>query len=231
MRTIAGKILVASAITQLSPTALWAVDQPEPRLVTVTGASEVRVVPDEVILAVGVETLNKDIKEAKAENGERVKAVIEVAGRHGVQPEHVHTDHVEIAPKYEYRQHARESRSEFVGYEVRQTISVTLRDVSKYEPLLTELLEAGVNRVHDVSFRSTGLRRHKDQARVMAIKAAHEKATALSTALGQRIGKPHSITEEPSHSWSSFGSWWRNRNWTASNVITELPSNTPADPG
>ena len=39
-----------------------------PRLITVSGDAEVRVVPDEVILTLGVETWNKNMDRAKREN-------------------------------------------------------------------------------------------------------------------------------------------------------------------
>ena len=40
----------------------------EPRWIGVSGESEVRVVPDEVILTVGVETHHEDMNAAKAQN-------------------------------------------------------------------------------------------------------------------------------------------------------------------
>jgi len=45
------------------------------------------------------------------------------------------------------------------------------------------------------------LRKYLDQARELAVKAAHEKAQALAAALGQEIGKAHAIEEvtEPAY--------------------------------
>jgi len=44
-----------------------------PRLITVTGDAEVKVVPDEVIITLGVETDNKDLNVAKTENDDKIK--------------------------------------------------------------------------------------------------------------------------------------------------------------
>jgi uncharacterized protein YggE len=40
------------------------------------------------------------------------------------------------------------------------------------------------------------MRKYKDQARAMAIKAAQEKASAFAREIGQSIGKAFSITED-----------------------------------
>jgi uncharacterized protein YggE len=68
--------------------------------------------------------------------------------------------------------------------------------MSRIEGLLSDVIKAGVNRVGGVEFRTTQLRKFKDQARQMAIKAAQEKAIALTKEIGQTIGKAYSITEE-----------------------------------
>ena len=86
---------------------------------------------------------------------------------------------------------------------------ITLKDISKFEPLLSSVLEAGVNYIHGVDFRTTELRTYRDQARAMAIQAAREKAIALAKELGEEIGRPHRIDEQQTGWWSWYGGgWW-----------------------
>ncbi len=73
---------------------------------------------------------------------------------------------------------------------------MTLRDLSKYEALMTKLLEAGTNRVNGVYFGISEGRKYRDEARLKAIRAAKEKAVAMATELGQTVGKPWDISEE-----------------------------------
>jgi uncharacterized protein YggE len=68
----------------------------EPRLITVTGDAEVRVVPDEVILTLGVETWDKDLGVAKTQNDDIVRRVLGLVLESGVEPEHVQTDYISI---------------------------------------------------------------------------------------------------------------------------------------
>jgi uncharacterized protein YggE len=72
-------------------------------------------------------------------------------------------------------------------------------------------LEAGANYVHGIDFRTTELRRHRDHARSLALQAAEEKAEAMATDMGQRIGRPLSIREDHYGWWSWYGSWWGSR--------------------
>ena len=64
------------------------------RLITVTGDAEVRVVPDEVVITVGIETSDEDIEKAKQKNDERVQKVLELTDQYGIEaktrPDRVH---------------------------------------------------------------------------------------------------------------------------------------------
>lgn len=202
----------------------------EPRVITVTGDAEVRVVPDEVILTLGVETWDKKLTKAKKQNDEIVARVLALAADHGVVAEHVQTDYVSIEPRY--RNGYYEDR-DFIGYFVRKTIVITLRDLTRFEDLLADTLDAGVNYVQGIEFRTTELRKHRDEARALAINAAQEKAGALAAELGQTVGEPQAIHEEQSGWWSPYSSWWRGY-WggaMAQNVVQETGSLSPATEG
>ena len=178
--------------------------QQDPRLITVSGDAEVRVIPDEVILTFGVETWDKTITIAKKQNDDRVQRILAVARKYRVEPEHVQTDHISIEPRYKKVY----DKSEFIGYLVRKTIVITLRDISKFEDILSNAIEVGANYVHGIQFRTTELRKYRDQARALAINAAKEKAVSLASELGQEVGLPHTIREERSDWWCWYNSWW-----------------------
>ncbi len=173
--------------------------------INVTGEAEVRVAPDEVMLVLGVETWDKDIQKAKNANDERIKRILAVTKNYGVDPKYVQTDQISVDPRYRNGTYA---EGDFIGYFVRKTVAVTLKDVSKFEDLLTAALGAGVTHVQGVEFRTTELRKYRDQARSLAIQAAKEKATALTAELGHKVSKTQSIQEDYI-GWSSwYGSRW-----------------------
>ncbi len=45
---------------------------------------------------------------------------------------------------------------------------VTLKDITQFDDLLTELVAANVNYIHGIQFRTTELRQYRDQARALA---------------------------------------------------------------
>jgi uncharacterized protein YggE len=199
----------------------------ETRLITVTGDAEVRVVPDQVILTLGVETWDKNLDVAREQNDEIVSRVLALASEAGIDPEHVQTDYVSIEPRY--RDGYYDDR-DFIGFFVRKTVVITLRDISKFESLLASTLDAGVNYVQGIEFRTSELRKHRDEARALAVRAAQEKAIAMAKELGQEVGDPYMIREEYSGWWSTYNAWWGVR-WgggMAQNVIQEIGGNALA---
>jgi len=176
--------------------------------ISVNGDATVKVVPDEIILTLGVETRHKELTEAKSENDKRVRRVIALAKSYGVDPKYIQTDFINISPEYEYINY---DIDRIVGYRVGKTIVITLKDIDKFDGLYSDVLELGANYVHGIEFRTSELRKYRDQARALAIKAAEEKATALAAELGRSIGNPTHINENYSGWWSSYGRWWGSR--------------------
>lgn len=200
------------------------------RQVTVNGEAEVQVVPDLVVLTLGIETSNMDLMAARAENDRRVNAVIQAGRRAGIAAKDMQTDYLNIEPRYDMRT--------FIGFYVNKSVVVTLRDMAKFESLLTEQLKSGANYVLGIEFRTTELRKHRDAARALAITAAREKATALASTLAQRVGRPLTIQEGYSGWWSSYRGWWgRGYSQGMSQNVIQAPrdggasSDSPLAPG
>jgi uncharacterized protein YggE len=196
---ICGVVLLVAAIC---PAAI----AQELRLITVSGEGEVKVVPDEVVLTLGVETWNQSLDTATNENDRRVQAVIGAAEDHDIEEKNIQTSKLSIEPRYQNQW----DRQEFVGYFVRKTIVITLTDTSKFEALLADVLEAGANYVYGIQFRTSELQKYKDQARIAAIQDARDKASLLAGELNEDIGRPHDIREGSSSSW-----YWYNESSAA----------------
>jgi uncharacterized protein YggE len=179
----------------------------QPRTITVTGDADVLVSPDQAIIRFSVQMKRAGLDRARGDVNRRVKSVLETLKKLGVAPRHIRTDHMHIWPNTYYETRRIES------YTVRKTISVTLEDLDKLEEIMSAAFQAGVNGLDGVEFRSTKLRQHKDQARLLAIQAAREKARAMSGALEQQIGSPRNINEHAGNmngdgSNSGWGGWW-----------------------
>jgi len=162
----------------------------KPRLISVTGTAEINLPPDEVTLTLGIETLDRDLAVTKSKHDGRSKKVISAALAAGVESKDISTTTLSITPEY-----SEEKVPRFLGYEVSQTIEITLKDLPKYETLITKFIEAGVNRVRDIDFHLGAPQKIREQARAKALHAAKEKAVAMAAELGQTVGKPWEISE------------------------------------
>jgi uncharacterized protein YggE len=175
------------------PLAAGADDAPDRALITVTGEAEVRVAPDEAVLTARVVTLDKNLAIAKSRNDEGVKAVLAAVREVGVKPDHVQTGALAI----DARESMRDSdKPLFLGYEVTKRLTIVLKDLARADDLLAAVVEAGVNRVDAFELRHSNPRKYKDEARALAIRAAREKAVALTAEIGQTVGKAFTITED-----------------------------------
>jgi uncharacterized protein YggE len=185
--------------------------------VHVNGQAEIRVVPDHVILTLGVETDDRSLAKATAENDRRSGAVLAAAKRQGVATKDLKTDFISIDRITRTRKD-----EQIESFFVRKTLVVTLRDIEAFEDLMAAVLQAGANHLQGVDFRTSKLREHRDEARRKAIQAAKEKAQLLAGELGRNIGKARDIREGQGGWWSNYGSFWRGgRGFAAQNTVAE----------
>jgi len=204
MKTVKTILLIAATTLLLAGcSASLSHEDTTPRLLTTSGEAEILVIPDEVVLTLGVETSNKDLSLAKQQNDESVARVLAAAQARGVDAKYLQTERISIEPRY----HDSYEQRDFIGYFVRKTIVITLKDVSAFDAVLSDALEAGTGYVYGIQFRTTELRKYRDEARALASKAAQEKAVALAQELGQKVDRPHDIHEDQSQVFSWYSVW------------------------
>lgn len=228
------KLFLLTAAVLMFSVQAFAQSAIDPPLITVSGQAEVRVPPDEVVFTLGVESVDKDMLAAKKRTDDSVKEVLSIARRNNVKAEDVQTSHISIQPKYStddltYEQR-RAVKRELVGYQVSKTVAVVLRDISRFDSLLTDVLKAGVTSLSNVEFRDSQLRKHRDQARAMAMRAAQEKANLMAHEIGQSIGPAYSITEGGGANYSR-SNVTQNTTTTISGDLSESESDSAIAPG
>lgn len=186
--------LLFAALTVFSVQALAQKEVDRP-LITVTGQAEMMVVPDEVAFSLSVVSMEKELPAAQAKNDQIVKTLFGIARQYQVPTNKVQTGYISVSQRFTDEEVTKKPPV-FLGYTVTKNVGIILQDVSKAEALLADIFKSGVSSIQGVSFRTSQLRKYKDQARAMAIKAAQEKAIALTKEIGQSIGKAFMITEE-----------------------------------
>src|SRR5215468_11975214 len=151
--------------------------------VEVNGDAEVKVVPDRVSIQFGVETRNASLETATAGTDAAVKKIIAAFRTLGVDESDIQTDYIRVEIAY-----ADQGRSTTIDhYTAMKGVQVTLKDVARFDQLLQTGLRSGANKIDSVNFSTSELRKYRDQARAMAVKAAIEKAHDVAKAGEFRI--------------------------------------------
>ena len=194
--------------------------------ITVSGEAVVSVKPDKVVITLGIETSDKDISNSKAQNNEILQRTIARLKEIGVPEKEMQTDNLSIEPRWRHSNH-----ENFIGYFVRNTLVVTITDVDTVEAVITGALKSGVNYIHNVDFQTTDFREHREQARVLALKEARDKADKMAAVLGQKAGRPLMIQEGHSPWWhhSSWTRWGASRSHTMSQVMVQADRGDPGE--
>ena len=188
------------------------------RTVQVTGSATVKVTPDRVLIQLGVQSNGSTPTMVQDINSKAIQKVIKSVQSLGIQPKDISTDWYIVEPVYD------SNDSLYIkGYRINNVIAITLRDVSKVSQVTVKALEAGANQVINVEFYSSELRKYRDQARELAMKAANEKAQSLANAAGAEIGCVLSVNESTR---SHYYGWWygRDHNLWTQNVTQNVTS-------
>lgn len=175
-----------------------------PRLINVSGESVVYVVPDEAVISFGIETFNEDLDKAKAANDQAGGRLVAAIKQLGIEPRQIQTDMLAISVEYR-ENHAWEGVR---GYFARRSYTITVKEMKLFESLIDTGLKNGANQLQGIEFRTTELRKFRDQARVSAMKAAKEKAVALAGVLDCAVGKPRTINEGSVSYYGGYASRW-----------------------
>lgn len=159
--------------------------------ITVTGEGKVKVTPDRAIINVGVLNTGKDAKEVKTLNDETVDKVLKFLKKSGIAQADYKTNNVSLHKNYDY-----EKKKQV--YQANQSISITLKDLSRYDEIMMGLNDAGINAIQGVEFKSSKMEELERDARKKAMLNAKQKAEDYVTVLNQKIGKALLISDNSS---------------------------------
>jgi uncharacterized protein YggE len=156
--------------------------------ISVTGESKIKVIPDYVVVTVGFQNTGKESKEVKIVNDEVVDRVIKFLKKSGIPSSDYKTNNVSLTKSYDFEK----KKS---NYQASQTLSITIKDLAKYDEIMNGLNEAGVNTIQGVEFKSSKFEVYEREARKNAMLNAQQKASDYVAVLGQKVGKALLITD------------------------------------
>ena len=156
--------------------------------ISVSGEGKVKVAPDQVVINLGVQNTGKDAAEVKRMNDETVDKVVKYIKKFGIPTSDFQTTNVNLYKSYDY-----ETKKH--NFQASQSITITLKDIKKYDELMMGLVDTGINNINGVEFKSSKMEEHKVTARKQAILDAKKKAEDFVSVLNQKVGKAILITD------------------------------------
>jgi len=155
--------------------------------ISFSATGEVTVIPDLAVINLTVTTENKDLNEAIIENSQSMNNTITFLKNNGVDSSDIKTTRYNMYPRYEYEG---EYRNRYIaGYEITQTLTIKIRDLSKVGEIISGVTENGVNNIGNIQFTVDDNQLFLEEARSIAIKNAKQKAEEISKEVGIKLGK------------------------------------------
>ncbi len=156
--------------------------------ISVSGEGKVKVVPDQAFISVTVETKGNNATSVKKQNDETIEKVIQFIKKIKLPKEDVQTKRISLNPQYDYEKKKH-------NYNATQTLEILLKDLAQYDALMEGLVDAGINRINTVEFKTSQLTQYQSEARKLAMKEAKQKAEDYVSVLAQKIGKALTISD------------------------------------
>ncbi|MDX5419405.1 MAG: SIMPL domain-containing protein [Hymenobacteraceae bacterium] len=163
-----------------------------PPHINVTGIGEVKVQPTEVVVSLGVETRANTLNEARTETDKKASGIISYLKKQGVDPKDIQTSYVTLRPMYSGGEYGKTTPDFYLAM---KTMTVVIKKLNKFDEILAGLYEVGANHVNGINFQVSDMEKYKAEARRKAVADAKQKATALTSELGAKVGRVYAINE------------------------------------
>jgi len=173
-------------------------NEPYPRIL-VTGEGSAALAPDMAVLSLTVTREAKTAREALDANSAAMAGVLKAMGEEGIAQRDLQTSNFSIQPKYTYppRVSSGEQKApRIVGYTVRNSLVVRVRDISRVGAILDKSVSLGVNEGGNITFTNEDPSAAMTEARVKAMQQAMAKAKTLAQAAGVKTGRVLEISEQ-----------------------------------
>jgi uncharacterized protein YggE len=157
------------------------------RVIHSTGTGNVIGTPDRAQVTFSVQTENTDVKVAQAENAQKMTKVIDALVGSGIPRDALKTTGYNIYPVYE------ESKGlltpKVKTYQVTNTLTVTLHDVSKTGEVIDVAVANGINQADSIQFMLSDQQQKvlRTEALKKAVDQARSDADTVAAAMGTTV--------------------------------------------
>ncbi len=187
--------LIVTSLTLIWFSVAAHAEGPTPQI-RVSGQAEATMAPDIAVLQLTVMREATTARAALDDNSEAMAEVIAAMRQADVAESDLQTSNFSIQPRYTYPKPRNENPPKLVGYVVRNSLQVTVRDLANLGALLDTSVSLGVNEGGNVQFGNDDPSAALAEARTRAVKDAIAKARTLADAAGVQLGKVLDLSDQ-----------------------------------
>jgi len=166
---------------------------PQPNTIAVTGNGTAYGKPDIAVVQIGVETRDHDPAKAVDDNTGKMNTIMSALKELGIDEKDLQTTTFSVNAQQD-----QDENGKLIGtltYVVENTLTVTVRDLTKVGQALGKAVGAGANSINGVTFSVSDQSALEAQARDKAMADAKAHADQLAKAAGVTLGVPMTISE------------------------------------
>ena len=157
-----------------------------------SGEGEVKLTPDLATVSIVIKTTQKQAEDAQQKNAELTDAVLASLKANGVQEADIQTEDIHLGEEYNYDK----SPAELVGYSMRNTLCITVREIETVGKVITDAIAAGATSTYGLAFTVSDSSGAYQDALTAAVVEARGKANAMAAALCVELAPiPVSVNE------------------------------------
>ncbi len=165
----------------------------QPHTIAVTGAGTAYGAPDVATAQIGVQTRDADAVKATSANTTKMTAIITALKAQGIAEKDIQTTNFSVSAQQDVDASGQPKGT--LTFIVDNTVSITIRDLTKVGAVLSASVDAGANNIYGVSYSVADQVALEAQARDKAMADAKARAAQLAKDAGTTLDGPISISE------------------------------------
>ncbi|MCR8921343.1 SIMPL domain-containing protein [Dasania sp. GY-MA-18] len=163
--------------------------------ISLSGSGYVEAYPDYAEISISISKLSKSLQASKQHVDEVSLAVLNSLSQFNISHEDINASTIYAAPKYKWH----EGEQIYLGEQVGRNITITLRDLNYYSPLINSLLKNRISELEHIDYKFSNITQLRKDALEIAIQNIQEKAKVIAKQFNKSISTIQKISEQQNH--------------------------------
>ena len=162
--------------------------------ISIVGHGEVQASPDLALISIGVITQGKSARDSAQANSRAMTEAVNALKMAGIEAKDLQTSGFSLRPLYTVKNNSG-TPPKISGFQTANTLTVTIRNLSKLGDILERAIELGANNVSGPDFQLSMPEAKRNEARKAAMADALARAKLYADGLGFRLGRVLAVGE------------------------------------